>query len=104
MADADAVDGVDDGGMVAPTHAAADLGEAVVGELAREVHGDLAGGGHGGAPVAGHEGGSFDPELSGGRVEDVARSRRARRWAAPPRRPSTWRTSAGVGSCPRSEE
>ena len=68
----DAVDRVDHGGVVATADAAADLGEAVVGELAREVHGDLAGGGHGRAAVAGDEGASFDPELSSGGVEDVA--------------------------------
>ena len=37
--------GVEDGGMVAVTEDAADLGEGLIGVMAEEVHSDVAGGG-----------------------------------------------------------
>ena len=89
--------------MVAAADAAADLGQAVVGQLAREVHGDLAGDGHGGPPVAGQERLSFDPELLGGGVEDLGDAAGVLAPAARRAGRSTWRTSAGVGGSPRSE-
>ena len=65
----DALVGVDNCGVVA-AEAAADLGEADVGQLAREVHGDLAGEGDLGAAVAGEQAVAGEAEGLGGGVLD----------------------------------
>ena len=79
----DAVHGVEHGGVVAPADAAPDLGQAVLGELARQVHRHLAGDGHRGPAVAGEQ-----------------RVALARRTPAPPRRRSP-RGRRRRATCPR---
>src|SRR5437660_3133518 len=68
----DLVDGVDDGGVVAPTELTADGGVAEVGHLAEHVHADLAGVDQWPAPALADEVVDADPEHVGRGIEDHA--------------------------------
>src|ERR687889_26189 len=68
---ANPVDGMQHGAVVASTDTAADLREAVLGELAGQVHGHLSRGGDGRPAVARQEGLAFDAELLRGGVDDL---------------------------------
>jgi hypothetical protein len=76
---ANAVDGMKDGRVIAIANPSADLGKAVIGQLTREVHGDLASRGNLRSTITVEHMAAVHPELHRGRVQDLSNARDPRR-------------------------